>query len=340
MISEEELILLYQAVPRPTAPLSLGVCFELETTPDSDCEFLFRFKKADIVTIAAHIRLPERLRVANGSVFAKSTALCILLRRLAFPGRYGDLAQVFGRQRSELSMIFNYMATAMWRAYGCLLTMSPRTMPESRLKVLAAAVAVRDAPLPTCVGFVDGTVRGISRPGQHQREVYNGHKRKHALKFQGVMAADGMFCDVFGPVVGRRHDMYMLHRSRLLHRLQNTLVTATSVYCIYGDPAYVLRPVLQIGFRGSRLTQAQAEFNAAMSAVRVSVEWGFANVTNLWAFLDLRRNLRLGLSPVGLYYLVGMLLSNMRNCVRPNEISTYFGVDPMTLGNYLDLAQC
>ncbi|KAJ0405844.1 hypothetical protein P43SY_001576 [Pythium insidiosum] len=77
--------------------------------------------------------------------------------------------------------------------------------------------------------------------------------------------------------------------------------------------------------------RSQADFNAAMSNVRVTVEWGFANVTNLWAFLDLRRGLRLGLSPVGLYYLVGLLLSNMHNCARPNEISKYFNAAPMRL---------
>ena len=32
-------------------------------------------------------------------------------------------------------------------------------------------------PLTNCFGFVDGTVRPISRPGESQRLVYNGHKR-------------------------------------------------------------------------------------------------------------------------------------------------------------------
>ncbi|KAJ0400011.1 hypothetical protein ATCC90586_008117 [Pythium insidiosum] len=53
----------------------------------------------------------------------------------------------------------------------------------------------------------------FGRPSKHQKEVYNGHKRKHSLKYQAVMAADGMFCDVFGPEAGRRHDMYLLGRT-------------------------------------------------------------------------------------------------------------------------------
>ncbi|DAZ94199.1 TPA: hypothetical protein N0F65_000426 [Lagenidium giganteum] len=41
--------------------------------------------------------------------------------------------------------------------------------------------------------FMDGTVRGICRPKNHlrQQSVYNGHKRKHALKYQTLTTPDG-----------------------------------------------------------------------------------------------------------------------------------------------------
>ena len=43
-------------------------------------------------------------------------------------------------------------------------------------------------------GFVDGTVRPISGPGQNQRVLYNGHKRVHAIKFQSVVSPNGLIC--------------------------------------------------------------------------------------------------------------------------------------------------
>ena len=46
----------------------------------------------------------------------------------------------------------------------------------------------KGAPLDNCWRFVDGAVRAISRPGIHQRVLYNGHKRYHALKFQSFVA--------------------------------------------------------------------------------------------------------------------------------------------------------
>ena len=59
---------------------------------------------------------------------------------------------------------------------------------------------------PHCLiawGFMDGTVRLIARPGEHQRVLYNGHKRMHALKFQSVVAPNGMMiANLYGPVGG------------------------------------------------------------------------------------------------------------------------------------------
>ena len=55
--------------------------------------------------------------------------------------------------------------------------------------------------LDTCIGFIDVTVLGISRSKGHlaQRVVYNGHKRKHAMKYQAVNTLNGMIQHVHGP---------------------------------------------------------------------------------------------------------------------------------------------
>ena len=67
------------------------------------------------------------------------------------------------------------------------------------LQRYANAVHTRGAPLQNHWGFVDGTVRPISRPGQNQRVVYNGHKRIHAIKFQSVATPDGLVALLHGP---------------------------------------------------------------------------------------------------------------------------------------------
>ena len=62
------------------------------------------------------------------------------------------------------------------------------------------AITAKGSPLDNCFGFVDGTVRPISKPGENQRIVYNGHKRVHGIKFQSVAIPKGLIGNMYGPV--------------------------------------------------------------------------------------------------------------------------------------------
>ena len=64
----------------------------------------------------------------------------------------------------------------------------------------ADGVHSKGAALDNCFGFIDGTVRPISRPKSNQRVVYNGHKGVHALKFQAVSLPTGLIGNIYGPV--------------------------------------------------------------------------------------------------------------------------------------------
>ena len=99
--------------------------------------------------------------------------------------------------------------------------------------------------MQNCWGFIDGTVRPISRPGRNQRVVYNEHKRVHAIKFQSVATPDGLVGLLHGPYEGKRHDSGILRESGLIQELEHHSVSPDGqVMCIYGDPAYPLRQQL------------------------------------------------------------------------------------------------
>ncbi|XP_015773007.1 PREDICTED: uncharacterized protein LOC107351223 [Acropora digitifera] len=170
---------------------------------------------------------------------------------------------------------------------------------------------MKGAPLNNCFGFVDGTVRPISRLGHAQRVVYNGHKRVHSLKFQSLALPNGLIGNIFGPIEGRKHDAGMLADSGLLTNLQRFAISPTGQpMCIYGDPAYPLMVHLQAPFRQGRLTPQMQAYNDAMSEVRVSVEWLFGDIINSFKFLDYKKNLKIELSSVGKMYVVCALLRN------------------------------
>lgn len=59
-----------------------------------------------------------------------------------------------------------------------------------------------------CVGIIDGTVFDIARPDEYalQNACYNGHKKRHLLKFQTVTTPGDLIIQSLAPAEGRSHD--------------------------------------------------------------------------------------------------------------------------------------
>ena len=170
------------------------------------------------------------------------------------------------------------------------------------------------------------------------RVLYNGHKRVHSIKFQSVVAPNGMIANLFGPVEGKKHDSGMLALSGLLPKLQqHSFAPNGNPLCIYGDPAYPLRLHLQGPFKGARLTPNEKLYNKSMSQVRVAVEWVFGDIINFFKFLDFKKNLKVGLSSVGKMYISCALIQNAHTCLYKSNALTFFNVKPPSLEEYFGI---
>ena len=86
--------------------------------------------------------------------------------------------------------------------------------------------------------FIDGTIRKIARPFKFQCQLYNGWKHCHCIKFQGLMAPDGIMIHLGGPFMAKYHDAQMLARSKLQCKLDQTIGQDSGLR-IYGDVGYV-----------------------------------------------------------------------------------------------------
>ena len=64
-------------------------------------------------------------------------------------------------------------------------------------------------------------------------------------------------------------------------------------------------------------TPQMQEFNVAMSAVRISVEWLFGGIINYLKFVYFKRNLKIGLSSVCKMYVACAVLHNALTCPPP-----------------------
>nr|XP_050030581.2 uncharacterized protein LOC126526913 [Dermacentor andersoni] len=149
------------------------------------------------------------------------------------------------------------------------------------------------------------------------------------------MCPNGIICQLNGPYFGSRHDAGILRISKTYEKLEK-LVQGHS-YCIYGDPAYPLRPLLLKPYSGTSSSGHQLLFNKEMSEVRQAVEWGFGKIAALFAFVDFRKNQKLYRQNLPQMYKVSALLANCHTCLYGSQVSTYFGLEPPALEMYLNL---
>jgi DDE superfamily endonuclease len=318
--------------------------FNINSLSDLQCLQRYRFRRKDVGFIAGLIPWENGLD-PNGKMRTsqkrylvdplESTA--IMLRRLATPSRWIDLQIEFGKHRSALSEVFYHAMELFYDEFGSSLEKWPQGLVESRAREYAKCLHDKGSPLDSVVGFIDGTAVAISRPsGTRQRATYSGHKRKNCLKFQAISAPDGLVLHLFGPMEGRRYDMFLYNASGIDQVLQTTLSISGRQYYIYGDVAYTLRPYLQVGFKGSTLSPDEVVFNLSMSKVRVAVEWAFRDVKQYFTHLDVPRKLRLRVTPVGLWYVCSVMLWNFRVCLYGSQAAQYFQCDPVDISEYLE----
>lgn len=72
-----------------------------------------------------------------------------------------------------------------------------------------------------------------------------------------------------------------------------------------------------------------------MSKLRVSVEWLFKDITNLWQYLKFGKALKILLQPIGIFYIVAADLTNVHTILRDGgETAEYFNCFPPSLAEY------
>lgn len=208
-IDEDEFVLLYNlnTSKNPVFPYEIYERFELANVDEAECKAEFRVEKSDLPQLADALRIPQIFKCDQRSECDGMEGLCMLLRRLAYPCRYSDLIARFGRPVPEICMMTNKVLNFIFENHGHRITQWNNTIlnPEC-LEQYAEAIYAKGAALNNCFGFVDGTVRPICRPNENQRQVYNGHKRVHALKFQSVAIPNGLVANLYGPVGMKIYD--------------------------------------------------------------------------------------------------------------------------------------
>ena len=182
-------------------PYDLYDQFDFDDIYEAECIAEFRFEKRHILLLEEVLQIPPLMKCNQRSVFTGTEGLCMLLKRLAYPCRYSDLIHRFGRPVPVLSMITNEVIDHIYGTHHHKITnWNDDILNPLALQTYADAISAKGAPLANCFGFVDGTVRPISKPGERQRVMYNGHKRVRGIKFQSIALPNGLIGNMYGPV--------------------------------------------------------------------------------------------------------------------------------------------
>ena len=96
--------------------------FNLEEMTDEECSVEMRFRKNDIYQLCASLNLPQVYRCHNRLSIDSVEALCVCLKRFAYPCRYADLVPRFGRAVPQLCMICNLVVDDIYNRFSHLLT--------------------------------------------------------------------------------------------------------------------------------------------------------------------------------------------------------------------------
>lgn len=276
----------------------------------------FRFSMPEIQHMVRALDMQQIYRTENGCVISGLEGLCLVLYRLAHPGRLTEAKKIFGRNESTLSNLFNVVLKDIYFSWKHLLLFDHVRLTPAFLEQMAAAVyrkTARGANSRRDIwAFMDGTHLRVCRPGEDQEELYSRYKRHHSLKYQAVVTPDGIIVHFGGPFSGRRHDQRMMTESKLRDYLaQHSRRANGEMLFIYGDEGYQRLDPVHAPYRHLRLTPEEVWVNGDMQRPRLCVEWAFGYLSNHWSFVNLYQKLRIGLMPVGIYFPVIALFSNL-----------------------------
>jgi hypothetical protein len=215
--------------------------------------------------------------------------------------------------------------------------------------------------------YVDGTDIEICRPEENQEAYYNGRKKSHVISYQGIVAPDGLVVRLGGAYEGRLHDARVYRDENFELEMEdmckefdgdensepddddddddNDAVASFTIYAdsAYGMTKYTKRPHKR--HRGGGIGIAKKKFNFLMSSCRINVENAFCLV-KFFKWMGCKNGIRIGQAiqrpndtkpAFDMKVYVSCFLTNLRTCLRWNQISASNQCTPPSIEEYLGM---
>jgi hypothetical protein len=223
------------------------------------------------------------------------------------------------------------------------------TLMRRQASKIKASFESKSSPISNCLPPNHIRKKNLAKYVKHFR-----FKKTHGLKWQNIVAPDGIIINQWGPYEGRRSDPWIQGESNIvgtivgrfrfpvdspesiaLHTPQNP--NSPNLfrpgpppfiqYCVFGDKGYFTHHTGAVigAYRRAAgvpdLPPAEQAFNVAMSKGRIAVEWGFLDVVQTWGYLDCTKGMMVWKTPVAHYYQAASLLTNFHCCLYGNPVN-------------------
>lgn len=309
---------------------------DLNAMSQTDCINAFRFDRDQIRAIVSKLPFEDVIITYQRDRCYSVEAFCIVLNRMSYPKQWHVMSKTFGRFPSALSRIFSTtMKMILQRAMPSIL-MYPVT--QERMEMYREALVALGVPANLRISHVlDAKKEQSCKPQFGEQQQWSVHKSGHGFKYQTAQAPDGLIAHCSNAADGRNADPGILGRSGLVQFWRNHPILRN--YRLLADSAYPTNDVIIALFKrppNGVLHWAFQLFNSTVSPPRSCVEWGYKQVVGLWAFVDFKKTQKIGLVSVEAFWHLACWLTNLHTCANGgNQISTFFGVAPPSLEEFL-----
>jgi hypothetical protein len=285
-------------------PLQINARFAVHRTirslDQNWCWTELRWRREEVFRLAVCVGLSDavEVRLDNGMKVSGETVLIVGLYSMHWPFTQEHIAYQFGfANQSVVSRVLSKFCNHMLTRFLHLIQSPGDNAFAMWTNYVADFVTRVRNEWPDCpagmedIGcFVDGSANYTCRPRQRQehsvlgtdtqRAWYNSYYGNHGQKFQGVVAPNGMFLQVYGPVSIRVHDSPLVSQSRLNQKLAWLSNTSGKTIKAHGDSAYPKR---------SHLLKHDSY---RMAQKRICVEWSFGKMQQIFAVTDFEAHLQ------------------------------------------------
>ena len=120
IISDEEFLLLYDEYSLKNSEFQYSDYerFDLDKLGDAERQANFRVEKRNLPALAEALQIPGEFKTNQRSITRGMEGLCMLLKRFAYPCRYGDMIPLFGRPVPVICMVKNHVLDLIYNNHS------------------------------------------------------------------------------------------------------------------------------------------------------------------------------------------------------------------------------